>query len=323
MERVDRLERLTNLVLVLLDTRRPLTLREITDTVAGYPDSAERCRQAFERDKRTLREEGVVLSMEPVRREAEGSQLGYRIRPEDYYLPDLGLVPDEQVALNLAVAAVHLDDPSARQALMKLGMLDRAGPTAVAALPSLPALPLLHEALRAHAQVGFEYRGRQRMVDPWGLVFRHGRWYLVGRDQDHDQVRTYRVDRMAGSPSVGPGTFSPPADLDPSSLLTAEPWELGEGQMSVAHVLVDPLLAAEVIAELGADAVLRRHDDGSVVVQLEVVNPDAFRSWVLGLLDHAEVIGPPHLRAGVTSWLEQLAGGVPARQEQAGARAPR
>ena len=45
-------------------------------------------------------------------------------------------------------------------------------------------------------------------------------------------------------------------------------------------------------------------DDGSVVVELAVTNRDAFRSFVLGLLDHAEVLAPPELRADVVDWLE-------------------
>ena len=102
---VDRLERLTDLVLVLLRDDRPKPLREIAAEVPGYPAEGEARRQAFERDKRTLRDGGVEVSAVPI----EGrEQVGYLIRPEDFYLPDLDLAPDEQAALNLAVAGVHL-----------------------------------------------------------------------------------------------------------------------------------------------------------------------------------------------------------------------
>jgi hypothetical protein len=47
-----------------------------------------------------------------------------------------------------------------------------------------------------------------------------------------------------------------------------------------------------------------------VVVALEVVNQDAFRRWVLDLLDHAEVLGPPELRADMVAWLDGVAGGA-------------
>lgn len=305
MERRDRLERLTNLVLVLLDTGRPLTIHQIADAVAGYPEPGEARRQAFERDKRTLREEGIPISVEAVESE---EQLGYRIRAEDYYLPPLGLTPDEHVALNLAVAGVHLDEGSGRGALVKLGVADGDSPSPVASLPSLPQLPRLHEAVRARTEVRFGYRGEERRVDPYGLLFRSGFWYLVGRDHGRQALRTFRVDRMDRGPTLGQtGSFEPPADFDASTAFPDEPWRLGEGEATQAEVLVDHLLAALVVDELGEDSVVDRRPDGSVVVRLEVTNEDAFRSWVLGLLEHAVVVGPEPLRHGMVAWLESLA----------------
>jgi predicted DNA-binding transcriptional regulator YafY len=51
-----------------------------------------------------------------------------------------------------------------------------------------------------------------------------------------------------------------------------------------------------------------KHGEGAVVVRLAVTNRDAFRSFVLGLLDHAEVLGPPELRAEVAGWLDATIG---------------
>jgi predicted DNA-binding transcriptional regulator YafY len=53
--------------------------------------------------------------------------------------------------------------------------------------------------------------------------------------------------------------------------------------------------------------VLERRDDSSVVLALPVTNTAAFRSFVLGLLDGAEVLAPPELRREIVTWLEQLA----------------
>lgn len=303
---MDRLERLTDLVLVLLDAARPLTLTEIAGAVVGYPEAREPRRQAFERDKRTLREEGIVLTVEPL--PDEPTQVGYRIREQDYYLPQLDLTPDEQVALNLAVAGVHLDDPTGRDALLKLGMVERDGPAAVAALPPVPGLPALHEATRSRAPVRFGYRGRERTVDPYAIVFRRGWWYVVGRDHESGQ-RTFRVDRMESPPVAGPpGSFPAPEGLDPSSLVAEVPWELGEDEPEAAKVRVDSMMAGDVVSQLGEEAVAARGPDGSVVVNLAVVNSEAFCSWVLGLLDHAVVLAPPSLRDQLVSRLQAMAG---------------
>ncbi|MGH9129809.1 MAG: helix-turn-helix transcriptional regulator [Acidimicrobiales bacterium] len=304
---MDRLERLTDLVLVLLHTKRLLTLDEIAVGVGGYPEAEASRRQAFERDKRMLRDEGITLTMGPI--PDEPTQTGYRIKPEEYYLPDLHLAADEQAALNLAVAGVHLDDSTGRGALLKLGVMERDAPLAMAALPALAALPVLHEALRSHSGLAFEYREGQRRVDPHALVFRHGWWYLVGFDHDRREGRTFRVDRMSSVGVVGPeGSFEPPVGASADSTAEHPPWRFGADEVGVAQVCVDALLAGEVTSQLGPDAVLERRPDGSVVVSLEVANVGAFRSWVLGLLDHAVVLGPPVLRSAVSDWLAAMAG---------------
>src|SRR5579859_4378874 len=114
---MDKVERLTNIVALLLTTKRPLTLDEIADEVGGYPERGESRRAAFERDKKTLRAEGVALEVVP---QPDGGS-AYRIDPEAYYLPPLDLTVDERVALNLAVAAVNIDGETGRDALYKLG----------------------------------------------------------------------------------------------------------------------------------------------------------------------------------------------------------
>jgi len=303
---VDRLERLTDLVLVLLRDDRPKPLREIAAEVPGYPAEGEARRQAFERDKRTLRDGGVEVSAVPI----EGrEQVGYLIRPDDFYLPDLDLAPDEQAALNLAVAGVHLGDPSGRDALWRLGLPASAGVQPFADLAALPALPVLYDAVRRRASVTFDYRGDTRHVAPALLRFRGGWWYLVGFDRDKEASRTFRVDRMEGQPAVGdPGSALVPDDFDPEAALPEEPWRMGEEEVVRVDVLVDPGLAPLVVAEVGESTVHARRDDGSVVVRLEVTNVAALRSWVLELGEHAEVLAPDSVRAGMVSWLEATAG---------------
>lgn len=308
---MDRLERLTNLVLVLLDTPRPMTLQAIADSVAGYPEGGQARRQAFERDKHLLRQEGVVIAVEPT---GAGDRLGYRIRPDDYYLPDLALSPEEQAALNLAVAGIHLSDGSGPEGLLKLGILEDEGRAPVAFLPSAPSLALLHQAIRDRASVRFAYRGEERDIDPYRLLFRGGWWYLIGHDHQRGAVRTFRVDRMESEPVAGTaGGFEPGMDLDSVARVLAEPWRFGVGEVLTAEVAVDPLLQAQVVAELGEEAVAGRDGSGGVTVRLEVTNTEAFRSWLVGLLDHAEVLGPKALRQEVMEWLSTVAGSNPAQ----------
>ncbi|MGH9039610.1 MAG: helix-turn-helix transcriptional regulator [Acidimicrobiia bacterium] len=302
----DRLERLTNLIAVLLDTGRPLTLEEIADRVPGYPPDPNTRRRQFERDKATLRDIGVPISLEALY--AFDHETGYRIHRRDYELPPLDLTDAERVALHLAVTAVGLEGGEGRHALWKLGGAEGTGAAPLAALPTVPALALLFDAYRRRAEVRFTYRGEDRRLCPYGIVFRNGHWYAVGHDPDRGAIRAFRADRIEGEVDPGPaGTFEPPAGFDPGSALRDEPWRFGDENLVEAHVRVAPPQAGWVAAVVGELAVVERADDGSVVLRMAVTNRAAFRSFVLGLLDSAEVLAPPELRAEMIEWLESLA----------------
>jgi predicted DNA-binding transcriptional regulator YafY len=305
----DRLERLVNLTATLLDTRRPITLDEIAERLEpGYPDDKVARRRQFERDKETLRELGVPITVETP--DGFGSDQAYRIRAADYYLPDLGLTDAELAALHVAVTAVRVEGDDARDALQKLGGITGEGADApVADVPGARELAPLFQAVSAHTPVTFDYRGERRTLHPYGVVLRWGHWYVVGQDLDRDAPRAFRIDRIDGDLELGAaGTFDPPTGVDPADLVRADPLTYGEDQPVDARVLVDPPRAAWVVDQLGEDAVVERRPDGAVIVGLPVVNRAAFRAWVLNLLDHAEVLGPPELRDDVVRWLDTIAG---------------
>lgn len=303
---IDRLERLTNLVANLLETRRALTLEEIVELVPGYPDDKASYRRQFERDKDTLRGIGIPLTIEAV--ESLGPEHGYRIRPEDYYLPELDLTTEERAALHIAVTAVQLDGGDSREALWKLGGVEGDAAPALASLPTVPSLAPLFDAYRRRATVTFTHRGETRTVDPWGILFRRGHWYVVGYDHTREAPRSFRADRIDDVSPGRSGAFEPPADVEPGSLLRDDPWSFGIEPPIEARLLVDQLAAASVISELGEEAVIERRADGSAIVRLAVTHRPAFRSFVLGFLDHAEILEPAELRSDMTAWLREIAG---------------
>jgi predicted DNA-binding transcriptional regulator YafY len=236
----------------------------------------------------------------------------YWIDRDRYELTDLHLEPDEMRALQVAVAAVR--PAQGREALWKLGLDtidgDAAGDVAVTAtVPDLPGLPALRDAAARRRRVSFGYHGKDRLLDPYGLLLRTGFWYVVGHDHEHGAARTYRVDRIEGDVTIEEdATFERPADVDLRAAFPSDPKELGGASEAgaTAVVRVDAGRAAAVERELGADRVLRRGADGSIDVEVPCANLPAFRSWVLGLLDRAEVIGPPDVRAAVIAWLQAM-----------------
>ena len=311
----DPLERLTNLVALLLETRTPLSLDEITHELRGqYPERDPARRTAFERDKRNLREEGVPLEQTVLVGDRAGAT-GYWIDRSRYSLPDLGLTPEETRALQLAVATVHLGEDWGGDALLKIDAAGERGGVLpadrmlVAALPAVPNLPALFAASGGRATVSFDYRGRRRTLDPYGLLARAGFWYVIGLDHDAGEVRTFRVDRIESGIAAGAaGAFDIPPGFDPGTSFPADAKMVGEGEITTARVWVSAAQAPSVVQELGEAAVLERTAEGAIEVSVPYANRWAFRSWLLGLLDDAEVLEPADLRAEVREWLERVAG---------------
>lgn len=293
-----------SLLAALLQTDRHLTAAELQTRVEGYPEDKVAFRRAFERDKDELRKLGIPLDISKTET-AEASVDAYRVLDRDYYLHDLGLDPDETVALAMALRLIRLEGASADDALWKLGgAVDSAAPAELGAIAMGPAVMQVHEAIRSVVSVQFEYRDELRLVEPWRLEFRRGHWYLSGYDTGRQGQRRFRLDRIEGALDVladRPASMPRTPDAD-----ERQPWEFGDE--AVAHtalVAVDATHAGWVRQQLGTDAVIEQREDGSVVVQLEVNHVANFRSFVLGLLDAAEVLSPPELRADVVRWLEQ------------------
>lgn len=304
-----KLERLLNLTALLLASPRALSRDEIQERLGAYPADADAARRAFERDKQDLRAMGIPLRVE----EVPGSDPpieGYRVRPDEYELRDPGLTPEELAALHLAASAVRVEGLPAMEGLRQLGGLTTPDREAlgveVAALPADPNLSQLTAATASRRAVRFTYRGEERTVRPYRVDYQRGRWYLSGYDELRDDERAYRVDRIEGSVTVLEGsTFEPPSTTVPG--MAVAPWQLEVDPPVTARVRLGGPLVEWAVQQLGPGHVVVENPDGSVVVQLPVTHRAAFVSFVLSLLDHAEVLEPPDLRDEIVAWLEGVA----------------
>lgn len=308
----ERLERLTNLVALLLDAKVPLTLDNIASELGLYPPDPENRRATFERDKKLLRDEGIPITVVPLDQPVGTS--GYLIRAEDFYLPKIDLTESEEVALQLAMVSIPTVGGWSDGALLKLGGRQSASTQALYELPVAPALPDVYHAARTRSRLRFTYTDRRgntasRTVDPYGAVCRRGFWYLVGFCHDREAIRTFRIDRIdVGALSVGPpGSFVRPEGFNVAAAITDDPKLLGTGETTQVLVLVDSSRAWLVEQERGSSAVYERRTDGSIVIAVDVNHVPAFRTWLLAFGEHAEVLGPVPIRDAVVEWLTEMA----------------
>lgn len=231
-----RTERLLNLVICLLATRRWLTKEQIRRAVPQYADceSTEAFDRMFERDKEDLRELGIPLVTGSDSAWFE-DDTGYRIDRETYALPDVELTAPEMSVLGLASRVwqqASLAGPAAR-AMVKLRALgvETDEDSLVGLEPRVrtaePAFAPLYAATRDRAPVAFRYRKpdgevAERHVEPWAVTSRSRWWYLVGRDRDRGAERVFRLSRVEGGiRRIGPpDSYQVPADLDPLAATT-------------------------------------------------------------------------------------------------------
>jgi proteasome accessory factor B len=226
-------ERLLSLVVCLLSSGKYLTAAQIREAVPGYPDSFDAFKRMFERDKDELRELGIPLET-GVSATAD-EEPGYRIPRQDYGLPEIRLEPDEAAVLGLAARVWRRAELAGAAAggLLKLRAagIEAEETTQPGIEPRLQTgeagFGPLWEAVRDRRPVSFGYRAagrsssQQRRLEPWGVVNRHGRWYVAGLDTDRGETRVFRLSRIDGLVSFrGPaGAVTVPDGADVRELV--------------------------------------------------------------------------------------------------------
>ncbi len=269
-----------------------------------------------------LREAGIPVESE--RGPYGGYRLGRGVR-----LPPLVFSPDEALALVMAVLDGHHDasDPT-RPVGAALGKLLRALPGTVAAQaqavrtttapapdrgaarPDPSTTTALVEACGSRRQVRLAYRSESGSewtadVDPWAVVVRHGRWYLLCRTHRPpqadrpaaDAVRAYRIDRVR-SVEVLRAPAQVPDDLDPVAVLEEH---LATGWEYIVDVVLEaPLdeVAARLPRTLGR---LEPVDPGTTRLVASTSSPLWYAQQLAAVPVPMRVVGGPELRGAVTA----------------------
>lgn len=199
-------ERLVNLTILLLSSRRFMPRDKIRRSVQGYEDlSDDAFMRMFERDKDELRKLGVPIETGS-NDHFFADELGYRISRRDFELPPVDFTPDEATVLGLAAtvwqqASVAGDTAHALAKLRATGIdLDIGRLTALAPRLSAreEAFEPLWQAVIDRRAVQFGYRGSDevRTVEPWRLAWRTNSWYLVGYDRGRRAPRVFKLTRI-------------------------------------------------------------------------------------------------------------------------------
>ena len=164
-------------------------------------------------------------------------------------------------------------------------------------------LRLITDALRARKRVRFRYHGihrgqaTDRDVAPYGLLYQHGHWYLIGHDATREAIRVFRLGRMEDARvEKGDGPeFEPDPGFTLSDYARREPWELGDDEPIAADVRFEfPLSLWAERNDRGEE--VRRLTGGAVVRRFAVRQTDPFLRWLQSFGGDAIVTAPEELR---------------------------
>src|SRR3954462_13013636 len=222
-------ERLLNLLIMLLVQRRYVSKDRIRAILYADAPTAEAFEKSFEREKEELGSLGVPIEVGQMDAYFD-DEPGYRIRADEFALPEINLAPDEASVVALAtkvwdnakLAEATTDAVSKLTAAgldLDLGALDIAQPRLSADEPSFE---VFWEATLTRRPVTFEYQRPgyaaplPRHLEPWGVVRFSGRWYVVGLDTDRGEERVFRLSRVQGEArrTGQPGSYAVPPGPD-------------------------------------------------------------------------------------------------------------
>ena len=150
---------------------------------------------------------------------------------------------------------------------------------------------------------------RKYVVSPYHLIINDGNYYLLAFDDEKQDMRTYRVDRMkdirfAGQPRDGEDAFR---QLDMKNY-TQRVFSMFSGEKKLVHIrFINPLLDT-VIDRFGTSGsvVYTKADDKHFTVTAEVEISDQFFGWLCGFGSRAVLLSPTPIVEQYKSYLQKI-----------------
>jgi predicted DNA-binding transcriptional regulator YafY len=319
----EKLIRQLSLISYLMAERRPVTALEIRRDVEGYSVMNEDAfARRFYADRAELESLGIQLTVDRPA-DAAAEQESYSLRSESFHLPEIEFTDEELAALQtalhlldgefayaeplrLALQQITWGRPSPlrapeQQRSVALGITASAGGHELSA-----RLAKVETAIFRQKTITFDYYTMERdevgarRVDPYHLLFQGGEFYLLGRAHERKAVRVFRLSRIRGKVAYATKAehdFRRPTDFDPRAYANRAEWQLGE-ERGTAEILLGERIAWQIERHFGRYGEIRAPEEegsGDRIFLTAYGAPRMLVSWVLGLGEHARLLGPPEL----------------------------
>ena len=168
-------------------------------------------------------------------------------------------------------------------------------------------LVLVANACSAQQRVRFSYTDKKgnpsdRLVEPLRLVRSGWRWYLVARDIDRRDWRTFRLDRLREPECVGT-TFEIVDPPDPVAMVTEG---ISMASFPFQARIRIPLSVEEATRMVPRTFAVLEGTAGGTLVELGAPSLDRMVAYLAGLSPPCEVLDPPELRKALVRHVKSV-----------------
>lgn len=303
-------ERLVNLTIALLATKKWIPKSDIFAAVDGYEGEPEAMERMFERDKDELRRLGIVIEVgtfDPLFED----EVGYRIRPDNYRcnLDDLSALELALISQATQVWKGAVLDTTALSALVKLKSfgIDSDFDSLPGLAPRI-AVPqddfaTVIDAISSFTTLSFTYVAsnlsrQSRVIEPYGVGTKGGHWYVAGRDIEKGELRLFRLDRLDSKIELQgkANSYSIPAEFSMSETL-ASPEKVLVATLKIRRDKAHKLRAIGSVIEDG---------DEWTTLEYPYLREFELLEDVLWHLDDATILEPQSARESIQKSLAEI-----------------
>lgn len=178
----------------------------------------------------------------------------------------------------------------------------------------------IHLAIAENRQISFKYfdydlykkrayrkKGENYHLSPFAMIYTDDNYYLLAFDEEKEEIRPFRVDRMEGVNVLkayrrGHEAYS---KID-MARYTNYTFSMYGGEIEHVTMQFQNRLMNAVIDRFGADVPVRKVDKSHFQITVPVAVSQQFFGWVFGLGKMVRIIGPENVRAKMQEQLLEI-----------------
>ena len=314
-----KLHYLEKILLLNTDENHPLTAEELIKLLES--DGIKIERKTLYKDISLLRNYGI-----DVIQEKRGRNVVYYIGQRDFELPELKLLVDLVQASKFItkrksqVLIKKIENLTSKYEAYELHRQVYVSDNNKAENEKIYYnVDKIYSAINDNHSMYFQYfqwneekkkklrhNGKIYKVSPWALLWDHEKYYLIGYDEEVDEIRHYRVDKIVNI-EIRDDSRKGVIEFKGFNIsaYTKRLFGMFDGEEENITLRADNSLAGVIIDRFGKDVDLKKVNDHQFDAIVRVALSDQFYGWVLSLGNDVEILKPKNAREGIKKMIRQ------------------